>query len=126
MGAHAPKGLDTQGRKLWEAIAKSYDLRPDELSILEDACRERDLVALMEAALSADLRRALDHSEGLRTKGSQGQDVINPLVSELRQHRALLATLLGKLRLPDEGDGAVDMSSAARAAANARWGKRGA
>jgi hypothetical protein len=44
-------------------------------------------------------------------------------VSELRQHRATLAGLIGKLKLPDEG-AAETASSAGRAMANQRWSKR--
>jgi hypothetical protein len=34
-------------------------------------------------------------------KGSQGQQVINPLISEVRQHRNCVASLLKWLKLPD-------------------------
>jgi hypothetical protein len=37
-------------------------------------------------------------------RGSQGQKVINPLISELRQYRASRAALLRQLKLPDERD----------------------
>jgi hypothetical protein len=52
--------------------------------------------------------------------------VINPLISELRQHRSTLASLLRQLKLPDESVSAEARSTAARAAANARWSRRGA
>jgi hypothetical protein len=54
-------------------------------------------------------------------KGSMGQQVINPLISELRQHRATLASLLGRLNLPDEATDSVPRSVQARDAAHARW-----
>jgi hypothetical protein len=51
-----------------------------------------------------------------------GQDVAAPHVSEIRQHRATLATLLGKLRLPDDAAGGGSASSeAGRALVNQRW-----
>jgi hypothetical protein len=60
-------------------------------------------------------------------RGSQGQDVINPLISELRQHRSTLAALLRQLKLPDDSASAAEArSTSARAAANARWSRRGA
>jgi hypothetical protein len=58
-----------------------------------------------------------------------GQDVAAPHVSEIRQHRATLATLLGKLRLPDDeaGSGSGSSSSeAGRALVNQRWRPRSA
>lgn len=113
----APKGLSASSRKLWTAVTGKYDLRADELRVLEDACRESDLIdALGEAAESAEMI----------VTGSQGQPVINPLISELRQHRATLAGLLRQLKLPDEADTSEARSTQARAAANARWSKRGA
>lgn len=115
----APEGLESSGAALWSAITAKYDLRADELRVLEDACREADLVDVLSVALAA--------SDPI-TKGSQGQPVVNPLVPEIRQHRATLAGLLGKLKLPDDetSDSAGRVSAQARAAANARWSRRGA
>jgi hypothetical protein len=67
--------------------------------------------------------------KSLLSVGSQGQPVINPMVPELRQHRATLASLMRQLKLPEDGDeekAAGDRSSAARAAAQSRWARRGA
>lgn len=128
----APRTLEAAGKKLWQEIAGEYELRPDEYRILEDACREADLVDVMAKAQRA---------EPLLIEGSQGQMVLNPLVSELRQHRATVSTLLAKLKLPDlpesdagggSGDGdpaptlGNDRAAKARTAANARWSRRGA
>ena len=120
MATTKPSGIGKHGGKFWEEIAGSFNLRPDELRILEDACREVDLIErIAEELETADLL----------TMGSMGQLVTSPLVTEIRQHRALLARLLGQLKLPDESGqsrGAADRSTSARAAAVARWGKRGA
>lgn len=120
----APPHLDRAGKKLWREIAKDYDLRPDEYRILEDACREADLVEVL-----ADAQR----EQPVMITGSMGQLVLNPLISEVRQHRSTLSTLLGKLKLPDDPDAAGqdipagdDRATQARAAANARWSRRGA
>lgn len=122
----APKSLEAAGKKLWREIAKDYDLRPDEYRVLEDAAQEADLVDVMAAAM---------RDEPLMIEGSQGQMVLNPLVSELRQHRTTLSNLLAKLKLPDDsgeagasdGEPVVDdRATKARAAANARWSRRGA
>lgn len=112
-----PEGLKPGGRAMWNAVVGEYDLRPDEYRILRDACSEVDLVG----QLDADLRK----SKTVVT-GSQGQPVINPLVSEIRQHRVVLASLLRQLRLPDPKDTPEERSNQARDAANARWSKRGA
>ena len=110
-----PRGLAKSGRKMWRDIATVYELRPDEARILEDACKQADLVDELEAArLGAPYM----------VKGSQGQDVINPLISEVRQHRGTLQSLLGSLNLPDES-GETPRSVSARRAAASRWSKTG-
>lgn len=110
-----PASLGVAGAALYKGIAAKWELRPDELRVLMDACSEADLVD--------DLAAAMEDQPKLVT-GSQGQLVINPLISEQRQHRMALASLLKQLRLPDEADTAEARSTAARNAANARWGKR--
>lgn len=115
MNEKPPNGLSSTSRKMWREIVSKYELRTDELRVLEDACREVDLIGLLE--------RELDGAE-LIVKGSMGQPVANPMISELRQHRATLQRLLAALKLPDEGVSA-SRSAAAREAANARW-RRGA
>lgn len=111
----APKGLGAKAKTAWDDITGTYSLRPDELRILEDACREMDLIERLEEGLVG---------APLTVKGSTGQPVANPLVSEIRQHRQTVKSLLGSLKLPDDsGSGAA--SEAARNQANARWRRAG-
>ena len=119
----APTGLGTKAKRLWTSTTTTYELREDELRILEDACREVDLVERLER----ELKKAK-----LTVEGSMGQPVANPLMQEIRQHRSIVQRLLGSLKLPDdeagEGtkiSGAGERSSKARDAASERW-KRGA
>lgn len=117
--AKIPAKLGTEGRRLWSEIVDRYDLRPDEIRVLADACREADIVERLEL----ELRDA-----PLMVKGSQGQLVASPLVSEVRQHRTVVAALLKALHLPDtDSQGAQKAqkdSEAARAAARARWDRK--
>lgn len=109
--------MKAKGARLWDDIAGNgaYILRPDELRILEDACREADLVERLEVAL---------RDAPLVVKGSMGQEVSSPLVSELRQHRVTLNTLLKSLRLPEDAPNAADDgSNRARKAATERWAR---
>jgi phage terminase small subunit len=113
MAHKTPAHLGRKGKALWKSIVDVYDLRPDEVSILECACREEDIVERIEA----ELRDA-----PLMVAGSMGQQTAHPLISELRQHRIAKAGLLAKLKLPDEdGRHAAATTEAARAAANTRW-----
>jgi hypothetical protein len=110
-----PTGLKPGGKRLWSSIVDEFDLRADELRVLEDACRESDLVDALQAELAKG---------ALTVLGSQGQPVANPMVAELRQHRAVFQRLVASLKLPESDDGrsaAAQRSTSARAAANARW-----
>lgn len=112
-----PTKLGAAGRRLWKDVTETYDLRPDEFRILEAASREVDLIAKMEKAMEG---------QSLTVTGSMGQTVAHPILSELRQHRAIVKSLLGSLRLPDdEAKPTPERSTSARAAAQARW-RRGA
>lgn len=112
-----PAGLGESGRELWNSVALTYDLRPDEVRMLADACREADIVERLEMELM---------DSPLMVKGSMGQLTASPLVSEVRQHRTVLAGLLSKLKLPDTPAGSerkrAVASENARTAARARWG----
>lgn len=115
----APRGLKSAGRNLWKDITGMWDLRPDELRILGDACREADLIERLEKGLE---------EAPLTAFGSQGQEVIHPLFSEVRQHRSTLAALLRQLKLTeadedvDAGSGPMSRQESATKAAKARWG----
>lgn len=111
----APDGLSDAGQKMWVDITGTYELRADELRVLKDACFEADVVDKIQESLGS-----------YTVKGSQGQTVASPLLSELRMHRSTLSGLLKQLRLPDPADTQEARSTQARDAANARWSRRGA
>ena len=110
MADHAPKGLGKRGKDTWKNITSKYVLRTDELDILEDICREIDMVDRLESEM-------LDAP--LMVTGSQGQDVANPLIGELRQHRATKKSLWAQLKLPD--DNVTSIGNQQRDAAQTRW-----
>src|SRR5664280_3025194 len=68
-----PDGLGASGRRLWDSIAPpAYDLRPDELRLLEDASRLADRIDDLEGALVG---------QPLLVQGSRpGMLVVNGLV----------------------------------------------
>jgi hypothetical protein len=112
----APKGLEAEGRRFWRQVVQEWTFRPDELRILERAARLLDtLTKLDEALVGADLIM----------RGSRGNLIANPLLTERRLHEETLARLLRQLGLPDEDDdqGKGSRSSAARSLAMARWRK---
>ena len=82
---------------------------------------EREETLLRLAARQArDVERAEADLEerGYLVRGSQGQEVVNPSLSEARQGRVVLGRLLGQLDLPESTRDAV---RSARNAAEARW-----
>ena len=115
-----PAGLGPEGARLWREVTSEMaedGLVPSaqERRWLTDACREADLCADLMAAL-------VDQPRTVR--GSQGQPVVHPLISELRQHRTVLGALLARVSTADPqavtGSGSRTTSSQARAAALTR------
>lgn len=90
----APAGLRRRGKALWVELHTEFDFtgEPHRRVLVEDACREADLVDRLQRAVTAN---------DLRVRGSQGQPVTAPEVSELRLHRKALADILRALALPD-------------------------
>jgi len=112
-----PIGLETAGRKLWRGVVSAYELRPDELYILESACACADLVTKLGEGMKG---------QPLVVKGSMGQEREHPLLSEQRQQRALLTRTLAQLKLPDLDPSVIAnqaqaRTTAARKAALSRW-----
>lgn len=126
--SRCPARLGSKAQRFWREVTGDYELRSDELLVLEHACRELDLIEKMETEQATG---------DLIVPGVQGQPVAGPMLGELRAHRALLARLLNQLRLPDEpggarrgggtgsGTGSATTSDLARKAAHARWHRSG-
>lgn len=112
----SPAGLGRKGAAFWRKIMSDYELAPHEEMILEGACRELDLIAKLELAIKPAV---------LIVKGSMGQDVANPLLAEIRQHRMAFMSAIKQLRLPALEDKPAQSarSRSAQAAANARWAR---
>lgn len=89
-----PAGLDKPGKALWRRITSEFDLSsdPDKAELLFQACKVADQIAeLDEAAAEAPLT----------VKGSMGQPVISPFISEARVQRGLLAQLLARMNFAE-------------------------
>lgn len=114
----APSDLAGGGRgaTFWETVSEGYELRPDEVELLAEACRLLDLV---------DSLRQVVADDGLTSTGSKGQVTTNPALVELRQVRQQLRLHLNALALPDPDTDATAASRRGRQAAAARWARRG-
>lgn len=106
---------------IWTGVVNKYDLRPDELVTLEDICRFSDMIAELEAEWRGE-------GSPLVTRGSMGQEVTHPLISEIRTHRMARNALWRQLKLPDlpSANGQPVQPNQQRSAANARWSPNGA
>ena len=107
----APDGLRKAGRHVWRHILGEFDLDARELLVLEQAARQADAVAALEAEID---------ESGLVSRGSRGQPRLSGSVTELRQARLALSKLLSELALPVD-DGETAAGRHARKAAEARW-----
>jgi hypothetical protein len=94
-----PRGLGTEGHRLWAAVVGAFELSPadpDKLRVLFDACKTADLLKRLDAAAA---------KAPLTVKGSMGQEVINPLIGQAQTSRMQLAQLLARLNFtPAEED----------------------
>ncbi len=119
----APPGVGLAGAELWQSVLSTFvlDSEPHKLAILAQACKVASTIEQLEAA---------QVGEPLTVLGSARQQVISPLIDQARQQRALLASLLGKLGLPDDYEDEEAAAAAearvrrAKKAAAARWGSR--
>lgn len=109
------------GARLVESITATFDFseEPGKLAILARAARTADTIAALEAEAA---------TQPLTAKGSMGQEVISPLISEARAQTSLLDRLLKSLQLPDSDEDtaakAEQRQRRARKAAQTRWGNR--
>lgn len=90
-----PRGLGAAGKNLWDRVTETYQIEdyPEKLECLNQACRVADQIADLDKAAKG---------QPLTVRGSQGQQVISPLISEARFQRGTLAGLLSKLNFTDE------------------------
>ena len=107
----APASLSDAGKALWADVVAKYDLRPDELRTLEDACAASDMLAELMSAWN-DLGRPYI------TRGSMGQEVEHPLIGSIDKQRKARQAFIKQLKLPDDGGG---KSNQQRDAAQSRW-----
>ena len=89
----APVGLAAAGRKLWRDMHDGVTFEASELARLEQACFELDLIRRLQAEIDG---------ADLIAFGSMRQPVAHPMSAELRQHRAIFASLLVGLKIPAE------------------------
>lgn len=99
-----PAGLGEPGEMLWLATMERFELAAHEAALLEEACRVRDRVFELRAAVSAD-GLMLESPQGLR---------LHPAVGEERQQKLVLARLLATLSIPGMDEDELPPSTGVR------------
>lgn len=115
----APRGLGSAGKALWKSVHQtfSFEDEPHLLAILEEACKVRDVIEALDAAMQG---------EPMTVLGSARQLTIHPLISQAGAERSRLAALLKAIGLPDNADPEdpqARRSAAGKTAARARWNR---
>lgn len=111
----APKGLGPAASALWKHTVAEFDLRSDELPLLVAACRVLDTIERLEEA---------EKVAPVTVRNSRGDEVISPIIGELRQQRMALIRLQKALGITDDDDLATEQlkrSMHAKRAAEGRW-----
>ncbi|GAA4506353.1 hypothetical protein GCM10023191_063310 [Actinoallomurus oryzae] len=117
-----PEPLGDDGTRLWDEVFAEYDaddFSPGDLRILASAAACLDTIAAMRGALVG---------EPLIVQGSMRQQVANPLIAEIRFHRAQFAALMRQLGLEaagseDDSRRVMTRTEQASRAASARWSR---
>lgn len=115
----APK-LNAWGQKLWDDVCESTTLDAAGYFILAEACRTADIIERLSGMLRgkttewvALAEEAVDYAEQAGEAIATVNLVVNPIISEVRQQRLALRTLLAQLKLGNveagtEGASAID------------------
>ncbi|MFJ9963960.1 hypothetical protein [Streptomyces avermitilis] len=107
---------ESAGSVFVTAMTAAYDFDPHEYALIVSAASTLDEIEAMEAALA---------ESGPVSKGSTGQDRVNPLIPALANHRLTLLRILRQLGVENEAPVSADQrqrSAKAQHAAQVRWG----
>ena len=89
-----PEGLQDRGEAVWKAVTDAFELQAHEGELLVEIARTVDLLDALQALVTAQ-GETLPWGEGIRA---------NPALVELRQHRVVLARMVGALGIPADED----------------------
>jgi hypothetical protein len=112
-----PADLGPRGSAFWTASQTDLEFDTRETALLLEVCRTLDTIDALATSVQLD---------GVMLVGSQGQQVLNAAVGELRQQQAAYARLVTQLNL--DGAEGVPMKSPRAASASLtarrRWQNR--
>ena len=106
-----PESLEAGGRALWHGIADSFELMPEQLVQLEEACRAKDRLDEFDSIIHGKgvlnlmkfrLSQGLEHHDGTEDDPLVVEVKFDNVISQSNATANLLKQLLAALRLPDE------------------------
>lgn len=86
-----PRGLGKRGKAFWKEMQSEIEFDGPQTQVLWEACRTLDRLEALDDVIAA---------EGVTARGSTGQVVVHPAVSEARQLQVVLTRLVTALNLP--------------------------
>ena len=95
-----PESLGAGGQALWHGIADSFELMPEQLVQLEEACRAKDRLDKLDRVLRGDAD--VWTSIACDYEGTPISLNVAPALTQANATANLLKQLLAALRLPDE------------------------
>ena len=113
-----PAGIGKRGTAFWLDVQGELEFDARETDLLVEVCRILDTIDALAAAVKRD---------GVMLTGSQGQQVLNGAVAELRQQQAAYARLVTQLNLDGAEQGEAmrtPRGASASATAKRRWSGR--
>ena len=113
-----PAGIGKRGRAFWIDVQSDLEFDARETDLLVEVCRTLDTIDALAAAVERD---------GVMLIGSQGQQVLNGAVAELRQQQAAYARLVTQLNIDGAEQGETlrtPRAASASATAKRRWAGR--
>lgn len=101
----APGSLGEGGRRLWESIAEAHVLDAAQLVQLEEACRAKDRLDKLDAALRGDSHTWMNLTLDINSDGDVYELRITNALVQANATANLMKQLLAALRLPDVATG---------------------
>ncbi|MDR7310088.1 hypothetical protein J2S40_001146 [Nocardioides luteus] len=114
-----PIGSSPAATAYWYAVLEEQELTLSEMAILEQIAETRTMLDLIQSAWVKD-------GQPTTSKGSMGQEIIEPRIQEIRQIRSQLAALIKQLGAATDTDGNPRRRPGrpSRTESGGRWGTR--
>lgn len=96
-----PQKLEARGSNLWDKVTDSMEFDAAGYALLEDVCRTADIIARLEKKLHAPHHEWVELVEdaGYSGEGTKLLVVVDHVLTEIRQQRIAMRTMLAHLKI---------------------------